>query len=106
VRKLHFIWLFALGGCDTYGVGGGGYDYGGAPAYYDSGRGGYGPGYAPYYERERQERRWQNQDAQGQRSYNAPPPRQAPPPSPSPPSAPSAAQNRKALENLGFRPNQ
>jgi hypothetical protein len=101
VPKLHFLLLFALGGCDTYG--GGGYGYGGAPAYYDSGRGSYGADYAPYYERERQERRWQNQDAQGQRSYNAPPPRQALPPSPSPP---SAAQNRKALENLGFRPNQ
>ena len=100
--KPHFILLFALVGCDTYGVGGGGHGYGGAPAYYDSGRDGYGPGYAPYYERERQERKWQNQGAQGQRNYNAPPPRQALPPSPSPP---SADQNRKALENLGFRPN-
>lgn len=96
MSKLHFILLFALAGCEPYGVGGAGYGYGGGPAYYNSGRGDYGP--------ERQERRWQNQGAQEQRNYNAPPPRQAPPPSPSP-SVPSAAVNRKALENLGFRPN-
>jgi hypothetical protein len=103
VSKPHFILLFALVGCDTYGVGGGGYGYGSAPAYYGYDRGGYGPGYPPYDERERQERRWQNQGAQEQRQYNAPPHHQAPPPSPSPP---SAVQNRKALENLGFRPNR
>lgn len=100
MSKLHFILLFALVGCDTYAVGGGGYSYGSEPAYYDYGRGGYGSGYAPYYERERQERRWQNQGIQEQRYYNAPL-HQAPPPSP----PPSAAQNWKALENLGFRPN-
>jgi hypothetical protein len=103
VPKLRFILLFALVGCDTYGVGNGGYGYGGAPAYYDYDRGGYSPGYAPYYQHERQDRRWQNQGAQEQRQSNAPPPHQPAPPSPSPP---SAAQNKKALENLGFRPNQ
>jgi hypothetical protein len=103
VSKLHFILFFALAGCDTYREEGGRYGYGSAPAYYDYGRGGYGSGYAPYYERERQDRRWQNHGAQEQGHYNAPPPHQAPPPSPPPP---SAAQNRKALENLGFRPNQ
>ena len=101
--KVRFALLFALVGCDTYSAGSGSYGYGGAPAYYDHDRGGYSTGFAPYYEREHQERRWQSQGAQEQRNYNAPPPRQAPPPSPSPP---SAAQNRKALENLDFRPNQ
>ena len=100
MSKLHFIFLFALVGCDTYGEGGG---YGSAPAYYDHGRSGYGSGYAPYYERDHQERRWQNQGAYEQRQYNTPPPHQTLPSSPTPP---SAIQNRKALENLGFRPNQ
>jgi len=97
VPKSAFTLLFAVMGCGAYDVGG----YGGASqGYYDRGWTEYSPGYTPqgYYQRERYDRGWQNQGAQEQR----PVPRQ-PPVNQSPP---SAAQNKKALDDLGFRPNR
>jgi hypothetical protein len=91
----HFLLLLTLAGCDVYSGDGGGYDYGRGPAYYD---GGISTGYAPYYQHNRQDRRWQDQGASEQRRHNPQPAYVTPPP--------SATQNRKALENLGFRPDR
>src|ERR1700712_2143563 len=90
--------LFAVMGCGAYGVAG--YGYGGAPqGYYDRDWRDYSPGYAPqgHYQGERYSRGWQNQGTQQ--------PRPVPGQSSVTPLPPSAVQNKKALGDLGFRPN-